>query len=98
VDLEMLYSARGPVEYDVILAERRYLPEVLTTPPVFDRAIEVQRQLARRGRHRLPITDLVIAATAESAGLTVLHYDADFERIARVTKQTHEWVARRGSL
>jgi predicted nucleic acid-binding protein len=40
---------------------------------------------------------LVIAA-AEAAGLTVLHYDDDYDRIARVTRQPMEWVARAGSL
>ncbi len=39
-----------------------------------------------------------MAACAERAGLTVLHYDADFERITGVTQQRHEWVAPRGSI
>ena len=46
----------------------------------------------------MPIPDLVIAAAAESAGLTVLHYDADFERIAEVTVQAHDWVVPRGTV
>ena len=45
---------------------------------------------------RLP--DLIIAATAEEHGATVLHYDADYDRIAAVTGQPVEWVAPRGSL
>jgi predicted nucleic acid-binding protein len=65
---------------------------------VLDRAFEVQGLLADRGQHRLPIPDLVIAAAAESADLTVLHYDADFERIAEVTGQAHDWVVPRGSV
>jgi len=52
----------------------------------------------RRGRHRLPIPDLIVAAAAESAGLIVLHYDGDFERIAEVTGQPTEWVVPRGAL
>jgi hypothetical protein len=48
-------------------------------------------------RHfRLP--DLIIAATAEEHGATVLHYDADYDRIAAVTGQPAEWIAARGSL
>ena len=35
---------------------------------------------------------------AEAAGVTVLHYDADFDAIAAVTHQETEWVAPRGSL
>jgi predicted nucleic acid-binding protein len=65
---------------------------------VLGRAFEVQGVLAERSQHRLPIPDLVIAAAAESAGLTVLHYDADFERIAEVTGQEQDWVVPRGSV
>jgi predicted nucleic acid-binding protein len=42
--------------------------------------------------------DLVIAAAAEAAGLAVLHYDDDYDRIASVTRQPTEWVAPAGSL
>jgi predicted nucleic acid-binding protein len=63
-----------------------------------DRALEVQGLLALRAQHRLPIPDLILAAAAEVAALAVLHYDADFERIAKVTKQKHEWVVPRGTI
>jgi len=44
-----------------------------------------------RGRHRArSIPDLIIAATAELAGLTVLHLDKDFEVIADITRQPVE--------
>ena len=47
--------------------------------------------LADRGQHRAPsIPDLIIAATAELAGLTVLHLDKDFDLIAAVTGQPIE--------
>ena len=98
VDLEVLYSARSRADYAAILEERRSFESVPITPEVMERAIEVQGRLAQRGQHRLPIPDLILAATAESAGLSVLHYDADYERIARVTKQKQEWVVPRGSL
>jgi predicted nucleic acid-binding protein len=64
---------------------------------VLGRAFEVQGLLAEQGQHRLPIPDLVIAAAAEAAGLTVLHYDADLERIAEVTGQFHDWIVPRGT-
>jgi predicted nucleic acid-binding protein len=52
---------------------------------------------SRQHRHfRLP--DLIIAATAEQHGATVLHYDTDYDRIAAVTGQPVEWVAEKGSL
>jgi hypothetical protein len=97
VDLEVLYSARQG-DYGAVLAERRALVNVELDQAQADRALEVQQVLAARGQHRLPIPDLLIAAAAESARLTLLHYDADFERIAAVTGQRHEWIAPRGSL
>ena len=53
--------------------------------------MDVLTLLADRGQHRAPsIPDLIIAATAELAGLTVLHLDKDFEVIAQVTGQPVE--------
>lgn len=64
------------------------------TPAVEDRAFEVQLLLADRGQHRAPsIPDLLIAATAEKAGLTVLAVDKDFQLIAEVTGQSVETLA-----
>ena len=60
--------------------------------------MDVQELLASRGRHRLPIPDLIIAAAAETAGMTVLQYDADFDNIAAVTRQDVEGVVPKGSL
>ncbi len=58
------------------------------TPAMEDRAVEVQGLLADRGQHRAPsIPDLLLAATAEFAGLVVLHEDKDFDLIAAVTGQ-----------
>jgi predicted nucleic acid-binding protein len=64
-----------------------------------NRALEVHREMAVRSQHRhLRLPDLVIAAAAELNGVTVLHYDADFDRIAEITGQDMEWVAAKGSL
>ena len=61
------------------------------TPAIEDRAVEILALLADRGQHRAPsIPDLIIAATAELAGLTILHLDQDFEVIAAVTGQALE--------
>lgn len=46
----------------------------------------------------MPLPDLLIAACAEAAGLTVLHYDADYDRIASLTNQPVQWVVPRGSV
>lgn len=97
VDLEVLFSARTHADYDAILAERNAMPSFPTTEIVTSRALEVQYQLSKRGQHRLPVADLLIAATAEVNDVAVLHYDADFDRIASVTGQPVEWVVPRGS-
>jgi len=62
------------------------------------RALEAQHRLAQRGQHRVPVPDLLIAATAEEHRLSVIHYDRDFDRIAEVTGQRTEWVVPRGSI
>jgi predicted nucleic acid-binding protein len=55
---------------------------------VLDRALEVQGLLAKRSRQRaVPLPDLIVVACAEAAGLTVLHYYVDYERIAQITNQ-----------
>jgi predicted nucleic acid-binding protein len=67
------------------------MPVEYLTPAIEDRALEIQLVLASKGQHRAPsIPDLLIAATAELAGLTVLHLDKDFELIAAITGQPCE--------
>jgi predicted nucleic acid-binding protein len=70
------------------------MPVERLTPAIEDRALEVQMLLADRGQHRAPsIPDLLIAATAERAGLTVLAVDKDFDLIAAITGQPIETLA-----
>lgn len=97
VDLEILYSARNLADYEALLAERRAFEDVPITPEVMARAIDVQGTLAQDGWHRVPIPDLMIAAAAESADLSILHYDRDFEGIASLTGQPHDWVVPAGT-
>ena len=69
------------------------MPLEYLTPAAEDRAVGVQLQLADRGLHRAPaIPDLLVAAVAEMAGLTVLALDRDFDLIAQVTGQAVEWL------
>lgn len=98
-DLEVLYSARNHADFQSIRRRRGLAYEkVPITEAILQRAISIQGELAKSGRHRVPIPDLIIAAAAESAGLIVLHYDADFDLIAEVTGQPVEWVVERGSV
>jgi predicted nucleic acid-binding protein len=91
--LEVGYSARtGQALRD---ATRRpplsSMPVECQTPVIEDRAVQVQMLLADRGQHRAAsIPDLLVAATAEIVGLTLLHVDKDFELIASLTGQPVE--------
>lgn len=65
------------------------MPIQYATPVAEDRAVQVLTLLADRGHRRAPsVPDLIIAATAETAGLVVLHDDKDFDLIAEVTGQS----------
>jgi predicted nucleic acid-binding protein len=99
VDLELLFSARDPAGYGRLATALQGMPRAPITEAVVERALEVQAELAARSLHRsVPLPDLLVAACAELGGLTVLHYDADFDRIAAITQQPTKWVVERGSV
>lgn len=99
VDLELGWSARRGLEWEAIMDERRGFARVAVSAECCERALRVQGLLAARGQHRaVPIPDLLVAATAEAAGLVVLHYDAGFDLVAAVTAQEMAWVVPRGSV
>jgi predicted nucleic acid-binding protein len=67
------------------------MPVEFMSPAAERRALEVQTALADQGLHRAPsIADLLVAALAERAGVTLLHLDKDFDLIAEVTGQPVE--------
>ena len=89
VELEFLFSACSLADR---LDKQRLLRAVFTWVPMperaFERAAEVQQLLTERGEHRSAgAVDLLVAATAEASGLTLLAADRDFETIAGVTGQ-----------
>jgi predicted nucleic acid-binding protein len=91
--LEVGFSARSGPELRAYATEPPLasMPSEYLTPAIEDRAVTVQAALADQGHHRAPsIPDLLIAATAELAQLTVLHFDKDFDLIAGVTGQPVE--------
>ena len=101
VRLEILYSARSAADYEAMVSELDAVRQIPTGDAAFERALEVQRSLAHfAGLHHrsVKITDLLIAASAELAGVAVWHYDEDFDRIAAITGQSCQWIAPRGSL
>jgi predicted nucleic acid-binding protein len=89
VELEFMYSARSLADR---MERKRLLRDLFGWVPmaerVWERAEEVQQLLTEQGKHRSagPV-DLLIAATAERAGFTVLCDDRDFETVATVTGQ-----------
>jgi predicted nucleic acid-binding protein len=97
--LEYLNNAADPKSYETLwraLHGHRWMD---VTREAMDRALDIHRAMAVSSQHRhFRLPDLIIAATAEAYGATVLHYDADYDRIAVITNQQTEWVAPRGSL
>ncbi len=100
IDLEVGYSARNHTE---IIALSQYRQANYHQLPmrqeITDRAREIQNAMAKTGHHRAAgVFDILTAATADFYGVTLLHYDADFEHIATATGQPQRWIAPRGSL
>ena len=97
-DLEIGYSARSEAEWDQLADALDAFTLVETTDDHMRRARQVQRMLASMHQRGRKIPDLLIAAAAEARGLTLLHYDADFDRIADVTGQPCRWIVPAGSI
>ncbi len=94
--LEIGFSARSAQDLQRSLGEPPLsaMPVEYLTPAMEDRAVAVQLALAQAGHHRAPsVPDLLIAAIAEGAGLTVVHFDKDFQLIADITGQSLERLA-----
>lgn len=100
VELELLYTARSA-------AHRAELQELIAgafalvpmPDRVFARAADIQGMLTQQGQHRSAgAVDLLVAAAAELNSLTLVHYDRDFEQIARATGQSVVWLAPAGSI
>ncbi|MEW2570804.1 PIN domain nuclease [Streptomyces sp. NPDC047070] len=98
VELEVLHSARSKADAERIREEIRGFDWLATPDEAWDRAVEVQTLLIERGNWKaLSVADLIIAATAERHGATVLHYDGDYDMIAAVTSQPTSWVVPAGT-
>ena len=94
--LEVGYAMRSVEQSRVEFASAplTLMPIEHLTPGIERRALEVQQLLGDRGQHRAPsIPDLLIAATAELTGSTVLAADKNFDLLAEITGQTVERLA-----
>lgn len=99
IELELLYSARSPADYE----ERREELAGLVHLPLDERAAErarrAQSALAASSQQRGPsAVDLLIAGVADACSAVLLHYDRHFDAIAAVSGQSTEWLAPRGRL
>jgi predicted nucleic acid-binding protein len=97
-DLEISFSARNAAEWDRLADAVEVFELVETTAEHVRRAKQVQRLLASKHQCGRKLPDLLVAAAAEACGVTVLHYDTDFDLIASVTGQSCEWVVPAGSV
>lgn len=101
VVLELLHSARTGEEMRGLRRDLSGLPTHTMRERAWGRALDVYQILADQSpqHHRsVKLPDLIIAACAEEAGWTLVHYDQDYDSIAAVTGQACRWVAPRGSL
>ena len=97
-EYEMIHSARDSAEATRISTWLHAFDYLRTEDDSFTRALDVQRHALNAGFHRaLSLPDLLIAATAEQNGATILHYDGDFDMIASLTGQPTQWVVPPGS-
>lgn len=99
-ELEMLYSARNIQERARMKEQLEASLERIDTPEdIWERASEIQEALTEQAQHRsASIAGLLVAATARASGLEVLHYDRDFDTIARYTEQPTRWIVPAGTV
>lgn len=98
--LEAGYSAHSARDHRAMIEQLMSLPRIETTPTTELAALSAQAVLARIGHHRVPPTDLMIAACAHEEGAGVLHYDRDYDLLAAKAGLDFEsvWLAEAGSL
>jgi predicted nucleic acid-binding protein len=82
--LELLYSARSAADYAALENDLSSFRDLRMDVETFAIAAGAQRELAARGRHRVPIPDLLIAACAQQHGAAVVHVDRHYDGLAGV--------------
>jgi len=84
VRLEILHSARSAREYEQIEQNLAAFRDLRMDAETIATAVSAQTELAQRGRHRVPIPDLLIAACAQQHHAAVLHLDRHYDTLAEV--------------
>jgi predicted nucleic acid-binding protein len=100
IEFELGWATRTAAEFDQLRADRDTGYEWLATHDEdWRRALDIQAALWRSGQIRaVGFPDLLVAAVAERERVTVLHYDADYDVIAHVTRQPTQWIVPRGTV
>ncbi len=98
VAFEILYTAQGQSEFEVLEGELDALRQVPLTQGIVRDARRALHTLSTTGRHRLPFQDVLIAASAAQKNLGVLHYDGHFDLLSKVLGFESRWVAEPNSL
>jgi predicted nucleic acid-binding protein len=101
VVFELLHGTRNGQEFSETRTGLGLLPQCRIGQREWQRALDVYEMLAHQGgmhHRRVKRADLLIAAAAASAGVSIVHYDGDFDVIAAITGQPTRWIAPRGSL
>jgi predicted nucleic acid-binding protein len=100
IEFELSWATRSGPEFDQVRADREQGYEWLAIHDEdWRRALDVQAALWRSGHVRaVGFPDLLIAAVAEREQVTLLHYDSDYDLIAKITRQPMQWVVARGTV
>ena len=100
--LEMRYSAQDSRQFAAIADELDALEHAPLTTEAAASALTAQAALAKTPgiSHRVKPVDLLIAAIAATTKIGVLHYDHDYDTIAKHSPLAFAsiWVAPRGSM
>lgn len=99
VIIELVRLAPNATRASEVARRLAAFESVPMTKEVWPRSRELQLLLAADGSHRrVPSADLLLAAAAEAAGVGLLHYDRDYERIALVSHLEQTWFVPDGAL
>src|SRR5215470_16201605 len=100
IEFELGWATRSAAELDQVRADRDAGYEWLATHDEdWRRALDVQGALWRAGQMRaVGLPDLLVAAIAERERVTIVHYDGDYDLIARITGQPVRWVVPPGTV
>lgn len=98
VALELLTTARGATEHDLLAKWLGSLRQAPITQGVCNAALRASSELASANHPRVPATDYLIAAAAAERGFGVLHYDRHYDTLAGVLGFESVWIAQPGTI